>query len=77
MDARTQAERPAPAKSCGRTAVANGMQPGIGCDTKGIDGEAKMPMRPGLDPADELRCSFDPMRATDRYRLVMPYREHL
>jgi hypothetical protein len=28
-----------------------------------------------LSRHDEPRVSFDPMRATDRYRLVMPYSE--
>lgn len=70
MDVRTQVERLTPSTPPSRLAAAPGVK-------AAVEGDPKRPQSAANERAEEPRCSVDPLCATDRYRLVMPYRQRI
>ena len=71
MDARTGAQRQQASKP---SWISTGNAPRLGEAVAVVD-PVTVAKREALDATERL--SVDPMRATDRYRLVMPYAEQV
>jgi len=75
MDARTGVERQVPAMPAW---IVNGKaQSPMGGAVAVDEPAAAWPIPQAAAQSQASRLSVDPMRATDRYRLVMPYVEHV
>lgn len=72
MDSRLEMVRP-PAEPASRTATVGGNRTRATGQAVQQVPTASAPVAKAGTPVGEDRVSVDPMRATDRYRLVMPY----